>query len=148
MEIKNNICIHCIAKEIYHGWKLASRMDTRAVEFMAGLLAIIVGLVLTFPPYRYDVIVPGYFWGWVYLILGITMSISSVYGPYTLRKYIALIAVYFWLFLIYYLYKYAHSIDESILLISPYIFFGGSSVFTYLGLWRYQTIEESTYASR
>jgi hypothetical protein len=119
---------------------MAIRIDTRAIEFNSGLLAMAVGIVLTIPPNDVYLGWPStHFWGWVYLVWGFFSCIFSTYGPFPPRKYTSLIGVYLWSFIAVWIFENHQTHDKVWVASLPYLLIASSSIFTYLGLWRYRS---------
>lgn len=135
--------LSAMIKKGYIGFMLSMHIDTRAVELMGAILAVFTGIILTVTPNVVHLFsFPTIYWGWTYSVFGIISCISSIYGPYRLRKALSLVGVYLWIYLVVWLYHGSlndslldHK-DDLLLACLPYSFFVISSFFTYLGLWR------------
>jgi hypothetical protein len=142
--IQKIFCKKC-AINLFHrlkvGFFLTLYLDTRSVEFMAGVLAIYSGFYL----WSHNI-----WFGWLFIIFGFLKFIFSIVGPYHIRKNLALIAIFSWIFLGYIVGTFHHedSLSEAIFFSSPYIFFAMSSILTYFGMWRYIPKEYLNYADR
>ena len=145
MKYLNKIfCKQCIKNffgECWQGFLVAIHIDTRGVEFIAGLIAIITGIFLTLPPNITGIQGPSEGWAWSYIIFGILTSLAAVYGKWKPRKYLSLFGVFLWLNLILWLITIGHGgpgrDDDLIIACIPYSFFALNSMWTHLGLWRY-----------
>jgi hypothetical protein len=119
---------------------LAIHIDTRSIELISGLLAIITGVLLTFPPTMN--ILPSFpttLWAWFYIIFGSLVTFFSVYGPIIPRRYLGLLGVYCWSFITLWLFISSgrmYYTDFMWIACIPYSFFIVSSAFTYISLWR------------
>lgn len=124
--------------------------DTVAFEIFEGILAVSTAIVLYFP-FRFDVgsefnkiLFYGYlrgvaneYWVAAYGIIGILLLYGALYGTIIFRKRVAIIALYLWLCVLFYLYKFGNLYSVDFLL---YGALSISSVFTYLSLWRFRWI--------
>jgi hypothetical protein len=141
--LKKILCKSCIRSFIgtcWEGFLTAIHIDTRGVEFISGLIAIITGIFLSLPPNITGIQGPSEFWGWSYIFFGLAASIASIFGKWAPRKYIALIGVFLWLNLIIWIITIGHGIDgddDVVIACIPYSFFVLNSIWTYFGLWRY-----------
>lgn len=139
--------LRALGRFIKYGVKDALVTDTKAAELLSSMILLSIGLALIFPSnfstkeafsiVLYNTVlqtIPNVSWGIFYLVIGTINWIVTIYGSLQNRRCVAIICVYLWLYLIFYLEKYSEVvIDISII---PYIWLGLTSVFTYLALWR------------
>lgn len=126
--------------ELYEGLLIAMHIDTRGVEFIAGIIAIITGIFLTLPPNITGIQGPSVDWAWIYTVFGFLTSLAAVYGKWKPRKYLSLFGVFLWVNLIIWIISIGHhnnEDDDLLIACIPYSFFALNSVWTYFGLWRY-----------
>lgn len=139
--------LRALGRFIKYGIKDALITDTKAAELLSSMILLSIGLALLFPSHTsteetfsivlYNTIlqtIPNTTWGIFYLIMGFLNGMVTIYGNLQQRRCIAIICVYLWLCLIFYLEKHSGVIVD--LSIIPYIWLGLTSVFTYLALWR------------
>jgi hypothetical protein len=142
--IQKIFCKQCaigLLSTLKDGFFVTLYMDTKSVEFMAGILAMYSGFYL----YLHN------FWfGWIFVIFGFFKFIFSIIGPYRVRRILALIGIFLWLFLGHTIGTLHHydTFYAASFASSPYVFFAISSVLTYFGMWRYIPKEYLNYADR
>lgn len=146
-------CKHCMLTTYQYlkfGVTKALHADTIAFEIFEGILAISTAIVLFFP-LRFDigsefnkVLFYGYlqdvsngYWVAAYGIIGILLLYGAIYGSILFRKRVAIVALYLWLCILFYLFKFGNLFSVEFLL---YSVLSISSMFTYLSLWRFRWI--------
>jgi hypothetical protein len=144
-------CKDCLVRAfgrfIIGGFKNAFITDTKSAEILSSMVLLSIGVALLLPAHfstdeafsivLYNTVLqtlPNYSWGLFYLIVGFINLGVTIYGNLQQRRCIALICIYLWLCLIFYLEKYSEVIID--LSIIPYVWLGFTSIFTYLALWR------------
>jgi hypothetical protein len=139
--------IRALGRFAKYGLKDALITDTKAAELVSSMILLSIGLALLLPQHfsteeAFSIIlyhtvlqtIPNAIWGIFYLSAGIINGIVTVYGNLQHRRCIAIVCVYLWLCLLFYLETYSDVIIN--LSIIPYVWLGLTSVFTYLALWR------------
>lgn len=139
--------IRALGRFISYGIRDAATTDTKSAELLSSMVLLSIGLALVFPHHfstqeafsivLYNTIlqtIPNTVWGLFYIAVGSINWLVTVYGSLHQRRCVAIVCVYLWLCLIFYLEKYSEVIID--LSIIPYLWLGLTSVFTYLALWR------------
>jgi hypothetical protein len=132
---------------IKYGIRDAFITDTKSAEILSSMVLLSIGLALMLPTHfstdeafsivLYNTVlqaIPNHTWGLFYLVVGFINLFVTIYGNLHQRRCVAIVCVYLWLCLIFYLEKYSQVIID--LSIIPYVWLGLTSIFTYLALWR------------
>jgi hypothetical protein len=125
--------------------KIAYMADTKTHEIFSGFLAFSLGLALLVPSDMFPagdsfniLFVEGYTmsqqnWGVAFVLVGLSRLFGAVFGTLRCRKWTALISLYFWLLILFYLFKYGYF---SIFVVFPFIWLAIASVFTFVSVWK------------